>query len=136
MMRPVVTPAPFPQVTAPREKIEDAMDLPGFEWLPGMLTSSGWRILDVQPRTPEGFHLIAMCDGVHRVFNTVDKRSLPGCIDVFDPATAGCLLMLCGGHLDIGAEHSVVEVSLACVEVALKRRRWSGRSRARGSAGG
>ena len=67
-----------------------AVSLPGWRWMPGMITTTGNRVLDVSFTTPP--YLVVSCNG-GPVSRPTSTSAIP---DPDDPATAGCLLELAG----------------------------------------
>ena len=68
----------------------DPTTLPGWRWLPGMLTTDGHRVLGRDDST--GLYLLSSEDG-----SVSDWRGLGGsCPDFGDPATGGALVHLLG----------------------------------------
>ena len=103
-----------------------AVSIPGWRWMPGMLTDSG------RFARPDGLDAWEMDDG-----DSYFVRDL--CPDPDDPATAGCLLAMAGRptvsrigyRIAVGAPPHWVEVpwhqlGRACIAYAAALGRWPG----------
>jgi hypothetical protein len=79
-----------------------AVSLPGWRWMPGTVTIGDIRLLDVYPESGDWTGVFASKGGTVLVAGFED-HDLP---DPDDPATAGCLLALVQGAIDVSFQCS------------------------------
>ena len=96
--------------------------------MPGIITTTGNRVLDVSFTTPP--YLVVSCNG-GPVSRPTSTSAIP---DPDDPATAGCLLALLGGpdtvapeverYVSEGPFDDITSLGRACIAAAEALGRW------------